>query len=184
MTTARSRLRSTTCAVAAAVGVAVAVGGGTYAGWNDREALAGGVVVTAGTAGLSVTAPTGLDAGRLYPGRSVSAGFSVHNTGTVPLDLRVAALSWPSAGAPADRTALAGASTVHLWPDTGEGCGPVPATPAWTGTFAAPAGDLGVSVAGGAGQAMCLAVALAADAPDVAQGATVDVSLTLGGVQP
>lgn len=177
-----SPLIGTTGALAVAVVLAVAATDGTYALWRVSEPVPG-AVITAGSAALSLTNPSRIQAQELYPGQSVTGEFTVSNTGTVPLELQVDALTWPAAGASTVQQALAGSLTVSIWADAGAGCATIPDAPAWSGSFTSSPGTLDVTLDSQARQNMCLAAELATDAPSAAQGGSLNVHLTLGGVQ-
>lgn len=175
-------LLTTAAALAVAVVLAVAGAGGTYALWSTQRSVPGGVITT-GSAALAVTGATTMSMGQLYPGQTSSGELVVTNTGTVPLRLRVDALSSPAATAGSPDQALAAALTMRLWASTGTGCTTLPVTPAWTGKAGAAPGELGLVLNPGAAQSLCSALTLDPDTPSTAQGATTSVTLVLGGVQ-
>lgn len=105
----------------------------------------------------------------------------MQNTGTVALDLRVNSLAWPSAAGTPEQQAFADSMTVSVWPKTGNACSTPPPASAWTG--ASSSNSLGVQLGRGAVQNLCITAALSLDAPNTAQGGSLDFHLTLGGVQ-
>lgn len=178
-----SNLGKTSAGLAVAVLLAVLASGGTYALWRVEQPLPG-AVITAGNAALDLTDPTTLATQQqLYPGQTVSGEFIAHNTGTVPLALRVDSLTGPATAADPAGQAFADALSVHVWAVTGTGCDITPPPGAWVGTVSSAPGGLGVTVEPDAVQPMCLAATLAVEAPSATQGGSVDLQLTLGGVQ-
>jgi hypothetical protein len=177
-----SSLLTTALALAVAVILAVVAAGGTFALWHTQRTVPGGVVTT-GSAELAVTGATGMSLAQLYPGQTTTGQVTVTNTGTVPLGLRVDAVTTPAATAGGAAEAFAGAVRVNLWAKTATGCPATAPARAWTGVVGAPGKDLGLTVGPGSAQVLCLAVTLAPDAPTAAQGATVPLSVALGGVQ-
>ena len=175
-----SNLAKSAFAISLAVFFAVLAAGGTYAVWSD-SATVPGATITAGSATLTVTSPVALASPALYPGDSVTDEFTVQNTGTVALDLRVDTLTWPTAAGAPEQQAFANAVTVSVWPKTGATCSTTPPASAWTP--ASPFNSLGVQLEVGAVQHVCITAALALDAPNTAQGGSLDFRLTLGGVQ-
>lgn len=175
-----SNLAKSAIAVCLAVLFAVVAAGGTYALWSDSTTVPG-ATISAGSATISVTSPTGIAGQQLYPGQSATAEFTVQNIGDVPLALRVDALTWPSAVGSPEQQAFADSVTVSVWPKTGDICSATPPASAWTS--ASSSNSLGVQLARGAVQQLCITAALALDAPNTAQGGSLDFHLTLGGVQ-
>lgn len=170
-----SRLMVTAAGLAGVVLLSVATVGGTLAMWTAQAGVPD-ATISAGNANLAVEAPVGLDTTQLFPGQSVTAPFSVHNPGTVPLAPRVDVLTW------SDPAALADAVTIQVWADTGVDCESPAVGVVWSS--AAPiTGDLGVTVAPDTTQPMCLSATLSPSAPSSVQGAAADLQLTLEGVQ-
>lgn len=175
-----SNFAKSVAAVSLAVFLAVVTAGSTYALWSDIATVPG-ATITAGSATLAASTPVGIAGSQLYPGQSVTVDFTVHNTGDVPLGLSVDALTWPTAAGDAPQQAFADAVTVSVWPKTGDACSTQPPASAWTA--ASTSNSLGVELARGAVQSMCIAAALSLNAPNTAQGGSLDFHLTLGGVQ-
>ncbi|WP_229741980.1 TasA family protein [Kocuria dechangensis] len=179
---APARLLQAAAALGTAVLLAVAAAGGTYALWSSSGTVPG-AVITSGSASLAVTAPATLDRAELYPGEAAAGQFDVQNTGSVPLELRMDALTWSSTGATGAQAAVAGALTISVWPASGQGCAATPPTQAWTGIVGGTPKTLGVVLAQEAVQTLCLSAQLAPEAPSAAQGGAVDLQLTVGGTQ-
>lgn len=182
MRTWSSRFLKTSVGVALAVLLVLVAAGGTHAMWNTRVEVPG-AVIAAGNSEIRIDGPEVPELGQLFPGESRSHDFTVHNTGTVPLALRVDTLTWPDSQSSLAQQAFARALEVSIWPDAGTGCTTTPPVPAWTGTVPAGTGELGVTVESGDTQVMCLSATLAPDAPSQAQDAQIDLQLTVGGVQ-
>jgi hypothetical protein len=177
-----SSLLTTALVLAVAVVVAVVAAGGTFALWHTEQAVPGGVITT-GSAELAVTGATEMSLGQLYPGQTTTGEVTVTNTGTVPLGLRVDAVTTRAVTAGGAAQAFAEAMSVSLWAKTATGCPATTPAGAWTGVIGAPGKDLGLKVNPGSAQTLCLTVTLAPTAPSAAQGATVPLSLVVGGVQ-
>ena len=167
-------------AILLAVFFAIVAAGGTYALWSDSSTVPG-ATISSGSATLTATNPAGLTSTALYPGDFVTDEFTVQNTGSVALALRVDALTWPSATGDPEQQAFAEAVTVSVWPKTGVTCSSAPPASAWTAVSSS--NLLGVQLARGSVQQLCVTTALALDAPNTAQGGSLDFHLTLGGVQ-
>ena len=148
--------------------------------WTEKASTPG-ATISAGSANLAVTSLTGLASQQLYPGQSATAEFTAQNTGDVPLALRVDALTWPSAAGDPEEQAFANSVTVNVWPKTGDTCSATPPESAWTPALSS--NSLGVQAARGAAQQLCVTATLALDAPNTAQGGSLDFHLALGGVQ-
>lgn len=170
-----SRLMVPAAGLAGVVLFAVATAGGTLAMWT-AQADVPGATVTAGNASLAIEAPGDLDTTQLYPGQTATTSFSVHNTGTVPLGLRVDSLTW------ANRSELAAAVTVRVWEQTAAGCERPAENLAWSSREPA-AGGLGITINPGANQPMCLAGTMSPTAPSSVQGAVDQLQLTVEGAQ-
>lgn len=174
------RMLQTAAAGSVAVAIAVIAAGGTYAFYSDSATTASGMTLTAGNAALSVTSPLAVPATALYPGLTVAGTAAVRNTGTVPLQLRVAGLT-----PPASATAFSGALVVGVSAVATTGACTAATTPARSGTFTAvPTGAFGGVVAPGATSLVCVTVTLPASAPAGAAGAgAASFSLAVNGVQ-
>lgn len=155
---------------AAAVGVLLAVlaAGGSYASLNSSASARPAAVLKAGNAALAVTTPLGLPSTPLYPGLTVRGSAVVQNTGTIPLQLRVAGLTRTSGA-----TDFAAALTVGVAVGASAAACAAGFTPTWSGTFAAaPAGSLPLpALAVGASAVICVSVTLPTSAPATAAGA-------------
>lgn len=182
MTSWSSHLIKTSVILAAVVTLAISVTGGTYALWHAQVSLPG-AVITAGHASLNIDGPYGLGSEQLYPGQTASAPFAVTNTGTVPLALRVDSLTGPDEQAPLDQQDFTRSLTVHIWAHTGEGCTTAPSELGWSGAVGSFSEKLVIVVDKGMTQPMCLAATLDTQAPATVQGVSLDLQLTVGGVQ-
>ncbi|MDP4333544.1 TasA family protein [Curtobacterium sp. A7_M15] len=157
--------------------------GSTYALWNGTASTTASTVRSA-TAIISTGPLSAMNMAVLGPGGGVTGTFTVRNTGSIPLTMRVATTSTnvayatnstPAAvlgeltlrlavvGSTADcRTGLSGASGRLAAFDTG------------SGSFTLPAGASAVG---------CVEMDLDADAPQTVAGAVTDFTLTVTGTQ-
>jgi len=157
--------------------------GGTYALWNGTTSTQASTVRSA-TATVTVGALSAMNTAVLGPGTGATGTFTVQNTGSIPLSMRVAttatkvssATNTTSAAvlgeltlrlavvgsAAACRTGLSGASGRVAAFDTG------------SGSFTLPAGASAVG---------CVEMDLDADAPQSVAGAVTDFTLMVTGTQ-
>lgn len=161
----RSMARSIV-ALAAASCLAVLAAGGTYALLNSSASAGSGATITAGTAALTLS-PLNLTTTKLQPGLTVYGAVTVSNGGQVPLAVRVAGLTAPTASTLFSQSLSIGVGVAASAVDCQSGS--VGST--WTGTFASntPAG-IGPTLAVGGSVILCVAVTLPIDAPGGAQG--------------
>jgi predicted ribosomally synthesized peptide with SipW-like signal peptide len=151
----------TSCAIAAAVAVAVGLSGGSYALWVDSSTASPGAI-SSGSAGLSITQNVNpVLWGNLLAGESVRQAFTVTNTGTVPLAL--------------SGSAVTGTASVEVRFASGA-CPGSPLAGASATTTAASLGTL----AAGAMSTVCLEVRLPAAAP---LGTSANVAVSIAGTQ-
>ncbi|MBT1680722.1 M73 family metallopeptidase [Curtobacterium aurantiacum] len=164
-------------ALVVAVGTALLGTGGTYTLWNGTASTSGTAVHSA-TATITVGSTTAMNTAVLGPGTSTTGTFTVRNTGSIPLSMRVATTSAKSSVA-----AATGELTLHLAmvsstakcvPGLTGTSGRLAAFDTGTGSFTLPAGTSGIG---------CLEMALDADAPQSVAGATTDLTLTVTGTQ-
>ncbi|MCS5492440.1 CalY family protein [Curtobacterium flaccumfaciens] len=164
-------------ALVVAVGTALLGTGGTYALWNGTASTAATTVRSA-TATVSVSSTTAMNTAVLGPGTSTTGTFTVRNTGSVPLSMRVTTTASKSSVA-----AATGELTLHLVmvsstakcvPGLTGTSGRLTTFDTGTGAFTLPAGVSGTA---------CLEMALDADAPQTVAGATTDFTLTVTGTQ-
>lgn len=181
MTSWSSHLMKTSAGLILAVVLILTALGGIYALWQTQVS-APEAVVTAGHTDLAITSPTGITAQPLYPGQRVTAGFNADNTGTVPLALQVDSLTAVTGQTGSGPDDLARSLLVEVWANTGTGCDTLP-DQAWNGAVGSPPDELDTVVEAGATQPMCLAVTMDPEAPNTVQGASVDLQLTVGGIQ-
>lgn len=182
MTSWSSHVRTTSAGLTAAVVLALAAVGGTYALWYTQVDLPG-AMITSGNAHLAIESPSGRNLTPLYPGQTVSTPFDVNNTGTVPLALQIDSLTGSEDHTHPDQQDLTRSLKASVWENTGSGCATVPVDLGWSGPVESFSKELSIVVEPGATQSMCLAATLDAKAPVNIQGASMDLELTLGGVQ-
>lgn len=179
----RRRLWPVGLALGTAVLVAVVGSGGTYALW-DRSASTRASTVRSGTATVVVSPLTAMYRTPLAPGDSTTGTFSVRNTGSVPLSIRlsltgtkVAYAGDVPAAAVLDELTLR-LSAVGRASDCRSGLGGYSARPAafdtGSGYYTLPVGVAGTA---------CLEMVLDADAPQSVAGAVTDFTLTVTGTQ-
>ncbi len=173
-----------------ALGVAVAVllclvgTRGTLALWKADAAIRAGTIKS-GTASLDVSILPAMYLTALGPGGSTTGAFTVQNTGSVPMDIRVSTTSThvAYAGSTPDATVL-GSLTMHLSSvakasDCKAGLsgasGPIATFDTGTGYYRLPVTTTRATA--------CLEVSLAADAPQSVSGAVVDFVVTVSGKQ-
>lgn len=162
--------------------VLLATGGaGTFALWSGN-AVAQGVTITSGTAGLTINgspsaAIAGMDASKLGPGTSALSVLTLENTGGTPLAIAVTA-----SAVIAQTGALADELTVRLTA--------VESTSACVAGLAGESGRIGTfstapsgALAAAASELFCLEIALDLDAPPTSQGGTASFTLTFTGAQ-
>ena len=174
-----SRLRGLFLGIAltaAAVLVAATAAGGTYAAWSKTVTVPGATLST-GSIGLTVNdvqqySVPGMTDIPLLPGRSVvsTTPITARNTGSVPLRVTVGALTVPVCDV-LGQNILVGVRTIAA----GQSC-----TVTASGI---PASSQPFSLAPGATAALCVEVALKADAPATVQGRMVDFGVALVGDQ-
>jgi hypothetical protein len=164
-------------ALVVAVGTALLGAGGTYALWNGTASTAATTVRSA-TATLSVSSTTAMNTAVLGPGTSTTGTFTVRNTGSVPLSMRVTTTSSKSSVA-----AATGELTLHLaMVSSAAKCAPgLTGTSARLATFDTGSGV--VTLPAGTSGITCLEMTLDADAPQTVAGATTDFTLTVTGTQ-
>ena len=175
--TVRRGILSTAGLFAAAIVIAIAASGSTYALWNDTEA-ASAASISSGSTGLTINGVTdytvgGLTATTLLPGRSVVSPVPllIENTGTTPLLMSVTGISYPNTAS----TALGQHLTIVL--RQGTTCNTSPdgsAAAVMTGP---------VNFAVGQTISFCMEVWLKPTAPASVQGATADFVVNLNAAQ-
>lgn len=173
----------TVATLVVAVVVALVGVGGTYALWNGSAATAASTVKS-GTAGISVSGLSAMNTPVLAPGTGVTGTFTVKNTGSVPLTVRVSttATRVASATSASDATVL-GEQTLRLTSvSSASACrtglagtsGRLAAFDTGAGYLTLPVGATGVS---------CVEVDLDTDAPQSVAGAVTNFTLTVTGTQ-
>ncbi|WXF90508.1 TasA family protein [Curtobacterium flaccumfaciens pv. flaccumfaciens] len=164
-------------ALVVAVGTALLGAGGTYALWNGT-ASTGATTVRSATATITVGSTTAMNTAVLGPGTSTTGTFTVRNTGSIPLSMRVTTTASKSSVA-----AATGELTLHLaMVSSAAKCVPgLTGTSGRLATFDTGSGSFTLP-AGGSGMA-CLEMTLDADAPQTVAGATTDFTLTVTGTQ-
>lgn len=171
------------CVVACAVVLALVSSGGTFALWNG-QAVGNGGSIRSGTATVVVGNLPAMYQTALGPGSSTVGAFTVQNTGSVPLAIRVATTSTTVAYAsPTPDATVLGALTMHLASvSSAPACtaglsgasGPIASFDTGSGYYTLPAGVKATA---------CLEVSLASTAPQSVSGAVVDFVVTVSGVQ-
>ncbi|QQD75507.1 hypothetical protein I8920_11800 [Curtobacterium sp. YC1] len=166
-----------------ALGLVVAVGtallgtGGTYALWNGTASTAATSVRSA-TATITVGTLSSMNTTVLGPGTSTRGTFTVRNTGSIPLSMRVATTSATSSSTAALGELTLRLATVSSAADCAAGLagasGRLATFDTGSSSFTLPAGASGVG---------CVEVVLDADAPQSVAGATTDFTLTVTGTQ-
>jgi hypothetical protein len=166
--------------IGAALVIALGATGGTYAYFTDLASPPADATVVAGNAALSITgSPVTLSG--LYPTATRYAAVTVTNTGSIPLQLRVDALTGPTTPTAFSSSLTVGAGIASSTANCTNGS----TASTWTGTFAsAPAGSLGVTLAAGSSAIVCVSTTMSASAASTAQSASAGYTLTLGGRQP
>lgn len=173
---------TTAAALTAGVLVALLGSGGTYALWN-ASASTQGATIRSGTAALSVSALSTTRTPALGPGTSTTGTFTVRNSGTVPLSIRVVTSSTEVTWGDATDADVLSSQTLHLSsvgsasscrPGLGGARGPLASFDTGSGYYTLPVGATGTA---------CIEVALSADAPQSVSGAVTDFTLTVSGTQ-
>lgn len=165
-----------------AVATAVVGSGSTYALWNGTASTQASTV-RSGTATLVVSPLTAMYATPLAPGRSTTGSFSVRNSGTVPLGIRMQTTTLHVAYASVPDSAVLDELTLRLAPvgraaDCRAGLGGYAARPA---AFDTGSGYYTLPV--GASATGCFEMVLDADAPQTVSGAVTDFTVTITGTQ-
>lgn len=157
--------------------------GGTYALWNGKASTTASAV-TSGTAALQVGSLTVMSSMSLSPGTSTTGTFTVKNSGTIPLSMRVATSSTSVAYATsATDAAVLAELTLHLAVvATASACkaglagtsARLAAFDTGTGYYTLPVGASGIG---------CVEMSLDSDAPQSVAGAVTNFTLTVTGTQ-
>lgn len=182
MKTWSSRLMCIATGLTLVVLLALITTGGTAARWTSQTILPE-AMITAGNTALTIEGPTGLDATRLYPGQTVSAPFTVRNTGTTPLELRIDSLTTPAGQTSTAQQAFIQGLTISIWSASGPTCSTTPPVTGWRGKISTTSANLQVTVGPNGQQVMCMATTLDPTTATEAQGARIDLRLTVGGIQ-
>lgn len=172
-------------ALVVAVGTTLLGTGGTYALWNG-SASTSTTSVKSGTAAITVGTLSAMNTAVLGPGTSTTGTFTVKNTGTIPLSMRVQTTSTKVSYATGTTDqAVLGELTLRLSvvasaTDCRAGLGGASARLAafdtGSGYYTLPAGASGSGIG-------CVEVVLDADAPQSVSGAVTDFTLTITGTQ-
>lgn len=156
--------------------------GGTYALWN-ASASTKGATVKSGTATLVVSPLSAMYSPAIGPGSSAVGSFTVRNSGTVPLSVRVMTTTTKVSYADATDAVVLGAQTLKLASvasasacraGLGGASGPLASFDTGSGYYTLPVGATGTA---------CVEVVLASDAPQSVSGAVTDFTLTVSGTQ-
>jgi hypothetical protein len=172
---------TTIAGLIAAIVLAVAAAGGSYAYLSQSAVAMPSTTVTSGTASLAVVSPLALPDTKMYPGLTLRSAAKVTNTGDVSLALRAAGLTGPSASTTFSQALTI---TVAVAPDATQ-CTNGTVTPSWTGTFAAAStASLSSTLAVGSSAFICVSVTLPANAPSGSQGqSALNFGLLIDGTQ-
>ena len=157
--------------------------GGTNALWTSAASTQG-ATVRSGTATIAVSPLSAMNTAVLGPGTSTTGTFTVRNTGSVPLSMRVAVTATKVSYADESTTqGVLGELTLHL-----SAVGAASGCRAGLGGASArlAAFDTGsgyYTLPSNARATACVEVVLDADAPQAVSGAVTDFTLTVTGVQ-
>lgn len=180
----RARIALIPILLAVVLAIALVAGHGTLALWNAQAKASGGGTVRSGTATVVVGNLPAMYQTAVGPGSSTVGAFTVQNTGSVPLAIRVATSSTKVSyvASTPDSTVL-GALTMHLASvSSAPACtaglsgasGPISTFDTGSGYYTLPAGQKATA---------CLEVSLSSTAPQSVSGAVVDFTVTVTGVQ-
>lgn len=183
----RARIRLLVGAVVAAAVVVVIVaaslgGGGTLALWNGG-ASTNTATVRSGTATITVGTMTAMNTAVLGPGSGTLGTFTVKNTGTIPLTMRVQTTATSVAYSATSDDAVLAELTLHLSlvasaadcrPGLGGSSSRLATFDTGSGYYTMPAGGSGTG---------CVEIDLDADAPQSIAGAVTNFTLTVTGTQ-
>jgi hypothetical protein len=167
----------------AVVTASVVATGGTYALWNAAAGTSNAVTITSGSATIRVSVLSALRSPALAPGSSTTGTFTVRNTGTVPLSMRVATTATKVSYVSVPDSTVLGTQTLHLnsvqsaaacRPGTGGASGPLATFDTGSGYFTLPVGVTATA---------CVEIVVARDAPQSISGAVTDFTLTVTGTQ-
>ncbi|MGU3409676.1 TasA family protein [Microbacterium sp. M1A1_1b] len=156
--------------------------GGTYALWN-AAASTRAATVKSGTATLTVGQLSAMNTTVIGPGSSTVGSFTVKNTGTVPLSLRVTTTATTVSSAGTTDAVVLGAQTLKT-----TGVASASACRAGLGGTSGPLASFDTgsgwsTLAAGASSTACVEVALAQNAPQSVAGAVTSFTLTVTGTQ-
>ncbi|MBF4591075.1 TasA family protein [Curtobacterium sp. VKM Ac-1395] len=173
---------ATALALAVAVVASVLGTGGTYALWN-ASANTNSSVVRSGTATLTVSPLSPMYQTAIGPGSSTTGTFTVRNTGTVPLSMRVAITATKVSYADTTDDVVLDAQTLRL-ASVGSAAechagisgatGPLATFDTGSGYYTLPPGASGMG---------CIEILLSMDAPQSVSGAVTDFTMTVTGTQ-
>lgn len=175
-------LWTATLVLVVAVATSLLGTGGTYALWN-ASATTKGATVRSGTATLNISPLSAMRTPAIGPGSSTVGSFTVRNTGTVPLSIRVMTTATKVSYAGTTDAVVLGAQTLKLASvattsacraGLGGASGPLASFDTGSGYYTLPVGATGTA---------CLEVVLASDAPQSVSGAVTDFTLTVTGTQ-
>lgn len=170
--------------LAAAVVIATAAAGGTYALWNQSTPIGSSGTLAAGNPDLAISVPLSLSTTALSPGITNYGSIVLTNTGTIPLTLTLAGLTRSSSDNTFAQSLRVGIGTAA----SAAACSSGTWTAMWTGTFASAAPITVTSavpvsaapVVAGSTAVVCVSVGLPSTAPAGAAGqpaATLELKL-------
>lgn len=172
----------TALALAVAVITALFGSGSTYALWNGTASTTASTV-RSGTATITVSPLTAMNTARLAPGTSTTGTFSVKNTGSTALGMRVMTTAEKVSYADTTDAAVLGEVTLKLsLVGSAADCRPgIGGYSARVASFDTGSGYL--TLPSGGGGVGCVEMMLDSDAPQAVSGAVVDFTLTVTGTQ-
>jgi hypothetical protein len=172
----------TALALVVAVVTALLGSGATYALWNGTASTTASTVKS-GSATITVSPLTAMNTSRLAPGASTTGTFSVTNTGSTALGMRVMTTATKVSYANTTDAAVLGEVTLKLsLVSSAAACRPgVGGYSARVATFDTGSGYLTLPTGGGG--VGCVEMTLDSDAPQAVSGAVVDFTLTVTGTQ-
>lgn len=172
----------TALALTVAVVTALLGSGATYALWNGTASTKASTVKS-GTATITVSPLTAMNTVPLAPGASTTGTFSVKNTGSTALGMRVMTTAATVAYAKTTDAAVLGEVTLKLsLVGSAADCHPgIGGYSARVASFDTGSGYLTLPTGGGG--VGCVEMMLDADAPQAVSGAVVDFTLTVTGTQ-
>ena len=164
-----------------AIGLATTAAGGTYALWNSSATVVASTPIKSGTAALTLASGLAMPNTQLYPGITVYGSAVFKNDGDIPLTLRVASLSAPTASNAFSSALAMSVGRAASAADCSAGSITNAVTVAFGSSLAAP---IGAAVAPAQTGVVCVAATLPSTAPNGGQGLSAsNFALTIDGAQ-